>query len=880
MAKLTWPVKFEMARAYDHHIVEEPLYEYWESRGYFSPSTDLDRVPFTIVLPPPNVTGELHYGHAMVIAFQDLLIRWHRMRGDATLWLPGTDHAGIATQNVVERHLAAQGISRHQIGREEFVRRVWEWREKYGDIIVDQQRRMGASCDWTRQRFTLDEGLSRAVRETFVRLYRKGLIYRGEYIVNWCPRCETAISDLEVEHEERPAKLFYVRYPLEDSQEYITVATTRPETILGDTAVAVHPEDARYQSLVGRRVVLPEVHRPIPIIADLAVDPTFGTGAVKVTPAHDPTDYDIGKRAGLPFINVMNDDGTMNGNAGRYAGMGRSECRIALLDDLKQQGLLVRIDDYQHAVGQCQRCKTDVEPRVSTQWFVRIQPLADAALEAVREGRIRFIPERFSRTYFNWMENIRDWCISRQLWWGHRIPVWYCDSCQEVVVAAEPPTICPNCQGSKLRQDPDVLDTWFSSGLWPFSTLGWPEDTDDFRYFYPTSVMETGYDIIFFWVARMIMLGLECTGEVPFRDVYLHGLMRDEKGEKMSKSKGNAANPLDVIAQYGADALRFTIVTGSSPGNDMKLTAERLEGSRNFANKLWNAVRFAFGFNSNPGVKGALALEDRWILSRLNTVAGEVNRLLEGWLFGEAGRVAEEFFWSEFCDWYLEIAKLRLYGDDTAAQNTAVWVTRRVLDTMLRLLHPFMPFVTEEAWQHLPHTGDSLMVAAWPEAGERDSLAEARMQTLMDIVRGIRALRADFRIEAARWVEVTVTGGSNTQQLINHRAIIEALARSRPLHIIEHLANNPAKSLHTVAAGCEIFVPIADLVNLEAELSKVDKEVVSLEMQGEQVKARLADTRFIIKAPAAVVEREQAKVHEIEDRLTKLRNRQAMLRSI
>ncbi|MCL4534063.1 MAG: valine--tRNA ligase [Bacteroidetes bacterium] len=866
-----------MAKAYNHQQVEEVLYRFWEEHGYFTPKVDWGKQPFTIVLPPPNVTGELHHGHAMVIAFQDLMVRWHRMLGQPTLWLPGTDHAGIATQNVVEAQLAREGITRHQLGREEFVRRVWEWRKKYGGIIVEQQRRMGASCDWTRERFTLDEGLSRAVRETFVRLYRRGLIYRGEYIINWCPRCETAISDLEVDHEERAAKLYYVRYPLENSDEYITVATTRPETILGDTAVAVHPDDARYTRLVGRRVVLPEVSRHIPIIADLAVDPSFGTGAVKVTPAHDPVDYEIGKRAGLASINVMDEKGVMNENAGRYAGMDRFACRKALVEDLEKEGLLVKIEDYQHAVGRCQRCRTDVEPRVSTQWFVRIEPLAKPAIAAVREGRIRFVPERFAKVYFNWMENIRDWCISRQLWWGHRIPVWYCDDCGETIVATEAPASCTKCQGSRLTQDPDVLDTWFSSGLWPFSTLGWPDDTEDFRYFYPTSVMETGYDIIFFWVARMIMLGLECTGDVPFRYVYLHGLMRDEKGEKMSKSKGNTANPLDVIQQYGADALRFTIVTGSSPGNDMKLTNERLEGSRNFANKLWNAARFAFGFREVMGERGSLTLEDRWILSRLSGVVTDVNRLMEEWLFGEAGRTIEAFTWDEFCDWYLETAKQRLYGDDQAAKATAASVMRQVLDTILRLLHPFMPFVTEEIRQHLPHQGESLMVAAWPRPGERDPEAEQEMSALIEVIRSIRNLRAEFRVEAARWVEAKIVAGPQAPLLSQHQEMVATLARVRPLRVVAELPQRPAQALHAVAAGTEIYLPLAGLVDVEAELARLGKELAALGQEIERTKMRLASPGFTQKAPPAVVERERSKLAELEERHAKLLERLALL---
>ena len=714
-----------MPKVYDHRTVEERLYDFWERKGYFTPQIDWSKTPFTIVMPPPNVTGELHYGHAMFVTFEDLMVRWRRMQGYPTLWLPGTDHAGIATQNVVENELAKQGLTRHDLGREKFEQRVWEWKQKYGGVITHQLRRLGASCDWTRERFTLDEGLSRAVRETFVRLYNEGLIYRGEYMINWCPRCGTALSDLEVEHEEVHSKLYYVRYPLlrgdgrGESGEFISVATTRPETILGDTAVAVNPDDQRYKDLVGRTAILPVLGRHIPIIADPAVDPAFGTGAVKVTPSHDPTDYEIAQRHQLPFVTVIAPDGRMTAEAGPYAGLDRFEARRKLLDELKASGLLTKVDDYVHSVGQCDRCGAVIEPLISGQWFVRIKPLADAALAAVRDGRITIVPERFAKVYFNWMENIRDWCISRQLWWGHRIPVWYC-SCGEIIVSVETPAKCPVCQNQQLIQESDVLDTWFSSGLWPFSTLGWPEDTEDLRYFYPTSVMETGYDIIFFWVARMIMLGLECTGEVPFRYVYLHGLLRDEKGEKMSKSKGNVANPLDVIAQYGADALRFTIITGSTPGNDMKLVEDRVASSRNFANKLWNAARFVLGVISTETKpvenladldRSRLTLAERWALSRFARLNDSVTKLMEEFQFGEAGRQLYDFLWGEYADWLIEVSKIRLYSTMADADKESTrQVLLTVLNRLLRLLHPFLPFVTEEIWQVRPR-------ASWSARG-------------------------------------------------------------------------------------------------------------------------------------------------------------------
>ncbi|MCL5962021.1 MAG: valine--tRNA ligase, partial [Chloroflexi bacterium] len=777
----------EMPKAYDPTTVEDRLYEFWENSGFFTPEIDWSKDPFVISMPPPNVTGELHYGHAMFVAFQDLMIRWRRMQGRPTLWLPGTDHAGISTQNVVEKDLAKQGLTRHDLGREKFVETVWRWKEKYGGIITQQLRKMGASCDWTRERFTLDPVLSRAVREAFFRLFQKGLIYRGEYMINWCPRCQTALSDLEVDHVEVQGKLYYVRYPLLDvateGRDFITVATTRPETILGDTAVAVHPDDQRFQGVVGRHAIVPEVKRRIPIIADPAVDPSFGTGAVKVTPAHDPVDYEIGQRQGLPSVNILNLDGTMNDNAGKYVGLDRFACRRELLEDLRGEGLLVKVDDYVHSVGHCEKCGTIVEPIISKQWFVRIKPLAEPAIDAVRSGSIRFIPDRFSKVYFNWMENIRDWCISRQLWWGHRIPVWYCEDCEALTVAVETPTTCGKCNSPRIVQDPDVLDTWFSSGLWPFSTLGWPQDTEDYLYFYPTEVMETGYDIIFFWVARMIMMGLECTGKEPFHDIYIHGLLRDEKGEKMSKSKGNVANPLDVIAKYGADALRFTVITGSTPGNDMKMSQEKLEAGRNFANKLWNASRYVLSVTPKGGLgdfqprEGDYDLADKWIISRCNRVIADVTALLEQYQFGEAGRILYEFLWSEFCDWYIEISKIPVYGGEPERKKTALFVLHHVLNKTLHLLHPIMPFVTEDIWQHLPHQGPSLMVSPWPEPGPEDPEAVRDVATVIDVVRTIRNARSEFGVEPARKIEAIAVAGDRAGLLKSQEAIVKTLAR-------------------------------------------------------------------------------------------------------
>ncbi|MCJ7618713.1 MAG: valine--tRNA ligase [Anaerolineae bacterium] len=865
----------EMSRTYDPQDAEERLYEFWEKKGYFTPEIDWDRQPFTIVIPPPNITGELHHGHAMFIAFEDLMIRYHRMLGEPTLWLPGSDHAGISTQNVVEKELAKEGLTRHDVGREKFEELLWEWREEYGGIITNQLRRLGASCDWTRERFTLDEGLSRAVREAFVNLHRKGLIYRGEYIINWCPRCQTALSDLETPHEDEGSHLWYVRYPLEEGG-YIEVATTRPETILGDTAVAVNPYDNRYRDMVGKIAILPVLGRRIPIIADEAVDPAFGTGAVKVTPGHDPTDYEIGQRHGLEMINIMNLDATLNDEAGPYRGMDRYEAREKLVEDLREQGLLVKIEPHLHAPGRCQRCQTMVEPLVSEQWFVKIKPLAEPAIEAVRDGRIRIIPDRFTKVYYNWMENIRDWCISRQLWWGHRIPVWYCDDCLGQTVATVDPTECEHCGGQDIRQDPDVLDTWFSSGLWPFSTLGWPGDTDDLRYFYPTSVMETGYDILFFWVARMIMLGMEHMGDVPFREIYLHGLMRDEDGVKMSKSKGNVANPLDVVAQYGADALRFTIITGSSPGEDMKLYAEKLESSRNFANKLWQMARFITanlpeGYelpSGGPEAWPRLRLEDRWILSRHNRVISEVTRLLDSYQFGEAGRQIYEFLWSEFADWFIEASKVRLYGEDEEDRATARQVLVYVFERALRLLHPFMPFVTEEMWQHLPHQGESLMIAPWPDPGPVDEEAESVQGEIWQHVRDVRNRRAEERWPVEVKPASYTVAGDLYDALDSQKDVFAWLARAEPRKISSQREPVPAGS--TVVTG-QLSTTLVVEVDVGKERERLGQELSNLEGEIARSEQLLANEGFVSKAPGEVVCRERDKLARYQKEREKLK---------
>jgi len=889
--------KQEMSKAYDHRSVEQRLYAWWEEKGYFTPKIDWDKEPFVISMPPPNVTGELHLGHAITAALQDLMIRYHRMKGEPTLWLPGEDHASIAAQYVVEKEIAKEGLTREGLGRTKFLERIWDWMRRYRRVIAEQHKRLGTSCDWTRERFTMDEGLARAVREAFVRLYDKGLIYRGSYLVNWCPRCSTALSDLEVEHEEELSKLYYVRYPLQsslahaqDDTEYITVATTRPETILGDTAVAVNPDDERYKALVGRIAILPALMRPIPIITDETVDPAFGTGAVKVTPGHDPTDYDVGQRHKLPIINILNDDGTLNEEAGPYTGQDRLEARRNLVADLEKAGLLVKIEPYTHSLGHCQRCGTVVEPRVSMQWFVKIKPLADPAIAAVRDGRIRFVPERFTKVYYNWMENIRDWCISRQLWWGHRIPVWYCDECGTMSASVEETLpACPKCGSAHIHQDPDVLDTWFSSGLWPFSTLGWPEQTDDLRYFYPTDVMETAYDILFFWVARMIMQGLEMTGEIPFHTVYLHGLIRDEKGQKMSKSKGNVVDPLVVIEDYGADALRFALLTGSTPGNDMKLSMQKVEAARNFANKFWNATRFVLG-NLEPGYSvsdtaqaaaswkrypAALSLPDRWILSRHNRLILEVNRLIDQYQFGEAGRQLYEFLWGDFCDWYIEIAKTQLNSADKATARRTQSILVYVLERTMRLLHPLMPFVTEEVWQHLPHEGEALIVAPWPEPDPLDEAAEAEMGPVMEMVRAIRNARAEYEVEPSRAIAATVVAGDKHDLVAAHADILTRLARIDPerLSIARALAGKPVKALALVVSGYEVFLPLAGLVDVDRERTRLGNELATLQPEIARGDRLLANPGFVSKAPAEVVEKERAKIEDYRQRLTKLEER-------
>ncbi len=879
------PTKDEMPKAYEPGKVEQKWYKFWLEKGYFRAEIDPKKKPFVIILPLPNVTGELHIGHVLVDTLQDIMTRWHRMKGDSALWLPGTDHAGIAAQVVVERMLAEEGLDRHQLGRDKFLERMWQWAKSTRQTITEQHHRLGASCDWSREYFTLDEGPSRAVRTAFVNLYNKGLIYRGERIINWCPRCATALSDLETEHKDVSGHLWYVRYPLVEGDGFITVATTRPETILGDTAVAVNPEDKRFKAMVGKKVILPAIKREIPIIADEAVDPAFGTGAVKITPAHDPVDFEVAQRQGLPLINILNSDATMNENAGPYKGLDRFKCREAILADLERDGLLEKVEPYTHSVGHCDRCQTIVEPLASKQWFVNIKPLAGPAIDAIVDGRIKIVPDFFTKVYLNWMENIRDWCISRQLWWGHRIPVWYCQDCGGLTASVDDAKACSHCGSARIEQDPDVLDTWFSSALVTHSTLGWPGDTDDLRYFYPTSVMETGYDILFFWVARMIMMGLEDTGDIPFRTVYLHGLIRDERGVKMSRVRGNVVNPIDTLEQYGADALRFAVITGTSPGIDSKLSTAKLEAGRNFANKLWNATRFVVrsidGEESMVIQRDSLPTEDRWILSRLNRTIASVTRLLEDFQFAEAQRQIYDFLWGEFCDWYIELAKIRLRSVSEGALSP-VPVLVHVLETSLRLLHPYMPFITEELWQNLKrrlpsgwHESESIMVAPYPEADSRavDPEAERVMESVIEIIRSIRNARAQYNVESSRWIEAQVYGGKLTLAITPYSQAIGTLARVRPVTIMDTREKSKAgeNNLVLLLTETEVTIPMESMVDREAERKRLEQEIERSEAELARLEARLKDKDFLSKAPASVIEKERQKCDALTDRLKRLR---------
>jgi len=880
----------EIPKAYEPGKVERKWYNFWLEQGSFTPKIDPGKKPFVIIMPPPNVTGELHLGHALTAALEDTMIRWHRMKGEPTLWLPGTDHAGIATQVVIEQKLAKQGLTKNDIGREKFVEMTWEWAKESRKNINYQHQMLGASCDWTRDCFTLDEGPSKAVRTAFVRLYNKGLIYRGERMINWCPRCQTALSDLEVEHKDVIGHLYYIRYPLSNGEGFVTVATTRPETFFGDTAVAVNPKDTRYKDLIGENVILPIINKKIPIIADEAVDISFGTGALKITPAHDPTDLEVAERHDLPLVNIMNPDATMNENASSYQGLERFACRDKVVTDLKDKGLLEKIEPYSHSVGHCTRCRTMIEPRVSLQWFVRTQPLAEAAIKAVKEGKITIIPEHFNKTYFGWMEDIKDWCISRQLWWGHRIPVWYCQSCNKLTVSVDEPVACQHCSSQQIIQDPDVLDTWFSSALWTHSTLGWPEDTNDLRYFYPTSVMETGYDILFFWVARMIMMGLEDTGQIPFHTIYLHGLLRDERGEKMSKLRGNIINPIETIGAYGIDALRFALTTGSSPGNDINLGRGKLESSRNFVNKLWNATRFILKSIDAEVLKGGALpttetekpqkMEDRWIQSRLNSLISNVAKLMETFQFGEAERQIYDSIWSEFCDWYIEIAKIRLRSNQRTPSPLPYLAN--TLEKSLRLLHPFMPFITEELWQSLKQRlsnesqmPDSITIAPYPIADDNaiDPEAERAMSAMIEIVRSIRNARTEHKVKSNEWIEARVYTAELLPAIASQAKAIETLARVRPLAILNRQERKPdeEKALVLVLREAEVVLPWAGLADQLAAKKHLARERDATQARIAQIDARLRDNAFLAKAPPHIVEREKQKLSGLEDKLKRLK---------
>jgi len=867
-----------LSKGYEPGRVEEKWYAYWEEQGLFQPDMDSGKEPFCIVIPPPNVTGFLHMGHALNNTLQDILCRYKRMDGYSVLWQPGTDHAGIATQNVVEKDLASRGLTRHEVGRETFVEMVWEWRKEYGGGIINQLKRLGSCCDWSRERFTMDEGLSRAVREVFVKLYEEGLIYRGDYIINWCPRCHTALADLEVEHEERDSFLYHVRYPFEDGNGHLIVATTRPETMLGDTAVAVNPEDERYGDASGRHVILPLVNRPIPVIFDRYVDMEFGTGALKITPAHDPNDFEIGTTHDLDRVKVIDDDGKMNDLAGPYAGMDRFECRERILEDLKAAGLLEKVEPYRHAVGHCYRCKTMIEPLLSKQWFVRVKPLADDAIAAVREGRTRIVPPQWEGVYYEWMTNIRDWCISRQIWWGHRIPAWYCEACNEVVVAKEMPAACPSCGSLELRQETDVLDTWFSSALWPFSTLGWPDETDHLRTFYPTSVLITGFDILFFWVARMMMMGIHFMGDIPFRDVYIHALVRDAEGKKMSKSKGNVIDPLEVIDRFGTDAFRFTLAALAAQGRDVKLSEERIAGYRNFVNKIWNSARLALmnldegDVAGTPG-NGPVSLADRWILTRLRDVTREIRAALDDYRFNEAAATCYQFTWHEFCDWYLEMAKQGLYSKDEDLERSARSVLRSAVLGVIRLAHPFMPFVTEEIWSRMPGTEGSIMVSPFPApeeyAGDESSLEE--MEVVMGLITAVRTIRGEMNIPPGKKVNVIVEAPRRQDEdlIRGNIAHLQALAGVDSVEIFESV-EKPEASATGVFGNNQVHLLLKGLLDFEEEKKRLRKAIQKMEKEMASSNKKLANPGFLKKAPPEVVEEVRERVKDMELRLAKL----------
>lgn len=878
-------------KVYDPKSFEKKWYEFWETNKLFHAEVDKSKKPYSIVIPPPNVTGQLHMGHALDNTLQDILIRWRRMQGYNTLWMPGCDHAGIATQAKVEGALREEGTNRYELGREKFLERVWQWKEKFGSRIMSQLRGLGSSCDWDRERFTMDEGCSRAVRDVFVSLYEKGLIYQGTRITNWCTSCNTAISDIEVDHETENGHLWHLRYEVDgEPGNYVEIATTRPETMLGDTGVAVHPDDERYKAYVGKQLILPIVGRKIPVFADEYVDPKFGTGAVKVTPAHDPNDFEMGLRHNLEQIRVITNTGTMADNAGKYAGMDRYECRKALVKDLDESGVLVSVEEHEHAVGHCSRCGSTIEPLVSKQWFVKMESLAKPAIEAVNDGRIKFVPERFTKIYCNWLENIRDWCISRQLWWGHRIPAWYCDDCGETIVSRDEVEVCPKCGGKHLHQDEDVLDTWFSSGLWPFETMGWPEDTPELKQFYPTSVLVTGYDIIFFWVARMVMMGMEFGKDIPFKHVFIHGLVRDSQGRKMSKSLGNGIDPLEVIEKYGADTLRFMLITGNTPGNDMRFYWERVESARNFANKLWNASRFMLmnleGFDKAfVPAEADYTLADRWILSRYAKTAAQVTDNLEKFELGEAGRAIYDFIWSELCDWYIELVKARLYDkENERPRRTAQYVLAYVLEHTLRLLHPFMPFITEEIWQHIPHEGQSVMIAQWPsgEEGKVDESGEAQMTAVMEAIKAIRNMRLEVNAAPGKKSEAifSITDENLRSVFAENKGYLTTLAATDPVTILPAGTEKPDNALTAVINGAEVYLPLKGLIDIEKETIRLNKELETLDKEIKRAAGKLNNAGFTAKAPADVIAKEKEKLQGYEDKKKAVEERLSYLKEL
>ena len=883
--------EYKNLTTYNPKEIEQQWYTYWEEKGYFHEEVDTNKEPFSIVLPPPNVTGQLHMGHALDNTLQDILIRTKRMQGYNVLWMPGTDHAGIATQVKVEENIMkTEGKSRHDLGREEFLKRVWEWKQEYGSTIVKQIRSLGASCDWTRERFTLDEGYHEAVLKVFVELYEKGLIYRGERITNWCPNCLTALSDIEVEHEDENGHLWHIKYPVIGEEDtFLTVATTRPETMFGDVAVAVNPYDERYAHLVGKELLLPFVNRHIPIIADEYVDQSFGTGCVKITPAHDPNDFEMGQRHSLESIVVMNPDGTMNAGAGHFVNMPRELARKQVVAELEAQGLLEKVEEHGHSVGHCSRCNTTVEPMVSKQWFVSMEPLAKPALEVVRDKSIEFVPERFTKTYTNWLESIRDWCISRQLWWGHRIPAWYCQECGETIVTTETLTECPHCHG-KVEQDPDVLDTWFSSALWPFATMGWPDNTEEVKHWYPTSVMVTGYDIIFFWVARMIFMGLEFKEEIPFKHVFIHGLVRDSQGRKMSKSLGNGINPLEVIEEYGADALRFTLVTGNTPGNDMRFYMERVEANRNFANKIWNASKFVLmnleGFDESfvPSAED-YTLADKWILEEYNKTVTNITNNLDKFELGEAASAVYDFIWNTYCDWYIELAKPRLYNKEGGRdRQTVQYLLVSILRHMMELLQPFMPFVTEHIWQHLPHEGDSIMVAPWPSTLSMEGFgsAAAHMNVMMDGIKGIRNMRAEMNVPMGKRSEVILVPATEELKgiLETHGDYFHTLGWAEKVTVLSPDAPKPENATVTVVNGLEVYLLLKDLIDADKEKERIAKEQATVLKEIARLEGKLNNQGFLAKAPEAVVAKEKEKLEEYKQKQQALNEREEFLKTL